>query len=59
MASYEYTCDNGHRYVENRSITEDQKQTTCPECEAPLKRVFSAPTIQFNGGGWSTGSGIR
>lgn len=59
MATYEYKCENGHDYVEERSMTEDQRQTTCPECEGALSRVFSAPTIQFNGGGWSTGSGIR
>lgn len=59
MATYEYKCENGHEYVEERSMTEDQRQTECAECGAALARVFSAPTIQFNGGGWSTGSGIR
>ena len=59
MATYEYRCESGHDYVEERSINENQKQTECVECGSKLARVFSAPTIQFNGGGWSTGSGIR
>lgn len=59
MATYEYKCESGHGYVEERSMTEDQRETACPECGGSLSRVFSAPTIQFNGSGWSTGSGIR
>jgi putative FmdB family regulatory protein len=53
MPVYDYRCkDNSHPYTENRSITEDQKNTKCPECGSELKRVFDAPVIQFNGSGF-------
>lgn len=53
MPTYNYRCkDNLHSYTENRSITEDQKNTKCPECGSELKRVFDAPGIQFNGSGF-------
>jgi putative FmdB family regulatory protein len=56
MPTYEYKCDNGHPYSEVRSISEDDKVSTCkePECELQLKRVFTAPPISFKGGGFAT-----
>jgi putative FmdB family regulatory protein len=53
MASYEYTCDNGHTYVEVRSMNEDQKETQCPECGGDLKRIYTAPPIGFKGAGFA------
>lgn len=58
MPTYEYKCPDGHVYVEKRSITAEAERDTCPECDKPLNRVFSAPPIQFNGSGWGA-SGDR
>jgi putative FmdB family regulatory protein len=58
MPQYDYKCEDGHKYTENRSISEEQKQTTCPECGKNLVRVYagSSPAIQFKSGGfYSTG----
>jgi putative FmdB family regulatory protein len=53
MASYEYTCENGHTYIEVRSMNEDQKETKCPECGGDLTRKFTAPPIGFKGAGFA------
>ena len=55
--TYEYVCPDGHQYIERRAMTEDQKRHTCPECDKPLNRVFTAPPIQFNGNGWGSSGG--
>jgi putative FmdB family regulatory protein len=53
MAIYEYKCkDNEHLYTEVRSITEDQKQLTCPECKSDLSRIFEPTPTIFNGSGF-------
>jgi putative FmdB family regulatory protein len=57
MPTYEYKCPEGHTYLERRAITEDAQRSTCPECDKPLSRVFSAPPIQFNGSGWGSSGG--
>jgi putative FmdB family regulatory protein len=59
MPTYEYKCDNGHKYVEIRAITEDSTVTTCkkPNCSLDLKRVFSAPPVTFKGTGFSSTRG--
>jgi putative FmdB family regulatory protein len=60
MPTYEYVCETCDKsYIENRSINEAQKQETCAAdgCEGRLKRVFSAPPIQFKGTGFSSSRG--
>ena len=53
MPVYNYKCkDNSHFYTENRSITEDQKNTKCPKCGSELKTLFYPPGIHFNGSGF-------
>ncbi len=56
--TYEYKCSENpeHKYLEYRSMHEDQKQLTCVEegCEGRLVRVFYAPKINFKGGGFGT-----
>ncbi len=60
MPTYEYKCDNGHSYVEMRSITENSLVSTCKEegCLLELKRVFSAPPVTFKGSGFHSTSSI-
>lgn len=59
MAIYEYRCDDGHDVILERGMTEDEPSNlTCnnSSCNATLKRVFSPPSIKFNGRGFfSTG----
>ena len=58
--TYEYVCaECGTPYNETRGINEEQKQQTCAAdgCEGKLKRVFSAPPIQFKGSGFSSNRG--
>lgn len=53
MPIYEYECKNNkHSYTEVRSINEDQKQTTCPQCQSDLSRVFEPTPTIFNGSGF-------
>jgi putative FmdB family regulatory protein len=58
MPTYEYKCGNGHTYLEVRGLTEDSKVSICEEdgCGLELKRVFTAPPINFKGTGYSTGN---
>ena len=59
MATYEYTCDEGHDVILERGMTEDEPDNlSCNNgsCSSPLKRVYSVPAIKFNGRGFfSTG----
>jgi len=52
MPSYEYICENGHTYIEVRSIHADQEVHECPECGANLKRVFESTPVTFQGDGF-------
>lgn len=59
MPSYEYKCaDNGHLYIEQRSMSEDQQRKVCPQpdCKSELIRVFNSTIVTFKGKGfYSTG----
>ena len=60
MPTYEYVCvECDAPYVEIRGINDEQKQETCAAdgCGGRLKRVFSAPPIQFKGTGFSSSRG--
>lgn len=52
MPTYQYKCANNHVVEETRKISEDQKIYQCPECNEPLKPVYSSPGIQLKGGGF-------
>lgn len=52
MPQYDYKCSNGHYYSENRSILEDSKVDICPDCNAPLKQIYSPPMIELKGSGF-------
>lgn len=59
MPTYDYKCDAGHGYTEIRAMSEDQKQTVCPEadCALALKRIFDSPPVTFNGAGFNARRG--
>ena len=50
---YEYVCQLCDiNYEETRGITEKATLVECIECGELLKRVFSTPTVTFNGSGF-------
>ncbi|MGI4853026.1 MAG: FmdB family zinc ribbon protein [Janthinobacterium lividum] len=52
MPLYEYQCSQCGRRTEKRQKFADAPLTECPFCAGPLKKLISAPAIQFKGGGW-------
>lgn len=57
MASYDYKCSNDEFTLTiSRGMTEDEIVPMCDTCNEPMSRVYSAPPVKFNGGGfYSTG----
>ena len=51
MPVYGYRCSRGHHFEVHQPIT-DQPLTQCPECGAPVTRVFYPVGIIFKGGGF-------
>ena len=52
MPLYEYQCEHcAHRCEQLRKFS-DPPLTTCPECGGPVRKLPSAPAIQFKGTGW-------
>jgi putative FmdB family regulatory protein len=57
MASYEYICEaDEFRITVHRGMTEDEILPYCDTCNEPMRRVFTAAPVKFNGTGfYSTG----
>lgn len=57
MASYEYKCEaDGFELVIQRSMTDKEIIPYCDKCNEPMKRVYFAAPVKFNGTGfYSTG----
>ncbi len=52
MPLYEYQCqDCGHKF-EARQKANDPPKKKCPKCGGQLRKVISAPALQFKGKGW-------
>src|ERR1700694_1254967 len=51
MPVYGYRCTNGHHFEVQQRITEPPL-TVCPQCGAPVTRVFYPAGIIFKGGGF-------
>jgi putative FmdB family regulatory protein len=51
MPVYGYRCSHGHHFEVQQRITEPPL-TQCPECGAPVTRVFYPVGIIFKGGGF-------
>jgi putative FmdB family regulatory protein len=51
MPVYGYRCTRGHHFEVQQRITEPPL-TQCPECAAPITRVFYPVGIIFKGGGF-------
>jgi len=52
MATYEYICEDKHVSVEIRGMTEEQQIEKCDLCDKPVRRLFTAPPVQFKGTGF-------
>ena len=57
MASYDYKCSaDDFRITIHRGMTEDEIIPYCDMCNEPMQRLYSAPPVKFNAGGfYSTG----
>ena len=51
MPVYGYRCSRSHHFEVQQRIT-DQPLTQCPECGAPVTRVFYPVGVIFKGGGF-------
>ena len=51
MPLYEYQCDRDGRFEVIRKFS-DPPLKKCPTCGGPIRRLPSAPAIQFKGTGW-------
>ena len=51
MPIYEYKCSNGHVFETVQSMSDDPI-TACPECGAPVERVFHPIAVHFKGSGF-------
>jgi putative FmdB family regulatory protein len=59
MPTYDYLCENGHRFELVQRFTDDALDT-CVECGASCKRLLHAPAIHFKGSGfYSTDYGSK
>jgi putative FmdB family regulatory protein len=52
MPLYEYECFLcGHRFERIQRVSDDMV-SECPECGGSVRRLLSAPALQFKGSGW-------
>lgn len=52
MPLYEYECQTCGRRTELLQRFSDAPLTTCPECGGSVRKLPSAPAVQFKGTGW-------
>lgn len=52
MPLYEYQCQKCGEKLEDIQKLSDPPYTKCPQCGGELKKLISAPAIQFKGSGF-------
>ena len=52
MPLFEYQCVQCAERVEIIQRLSDPPYSHCPKCGGEMKKLFSAPAIQFKGSGW-------
>jgi putative FmdB family regulatory protein len=52
MPIYEYECRQCGKRTELLQRFADAPLAACPECGGEVKKLFSAPAVQFKGTGW-------
>lgn len=52
MPLYEYQCNDCHERTEILQNISDPPYSHCPKCGGTMKKLLSAPAIQFKGSGF-------
>ena len=52
MPIYEYECRQCGKRTELLQRMDDAPLATCPECGGEVRKLLSAPAVQFKGSGW-------
>jgi putative FmdB family regulatory protein len=52
MPIYEYECTECQHRTELLQRHGDPPLESCPECGGRVRKLFSAPAVQFKGSGW-------
>lgn len=52
MPIYEYACQSCGKRTELLQRMDAPPLAACPECGGEVKKLFSAPAVQFKGSGW-------
>lgn len=52
MPIYEYECTECGKRTEQLQRMDDPPLAACPSCGGAVKKLFSAPAVQFKGSGW-------
>ncbi len=52
MPLFEYLCESCGRTVEALETFSGKRLSICDRCGGRLKRLISAPAVQFKGSGW-------
>ncbi len=52
MPLYEYLCESCGRTIELIQSFSEAPLTICDRCGGTVKRLLSAPAVQFKGSGW-------
>jgi putative FmdB family regulatory protein len=52
MPLYEYQCLSCGKRTELLQRMDDAPLAACPQCGGEVKKLFSAPAVQFKGSGW-------
>lgn len=52
MPMYEYECLSCGKRTELLQRFDDAPLATCPACGGEVKKLISAPAVQFKGSGW-------
>ena len=52
MPVYEYECKGCNKVFEVQQKFSEAPLATCPECQAPVRKLMSMTSFQLRGGGW-------
>ncbi|HEX6898103.1 MAG TPA: FmdB family zinc ribbon protein [Thermoanaerobaculia bacterium] len=52
MPIYEYECQSCGKRTEVLQRMDEAPLAACPQCGGEVKKLFSAPAVQFKGSGW-------
>ena len=52
MPIYEYECRQCGKRSELLQRMDDPPMAACPECGGEVRKMISAPAVQFKGSGW-------